>query len=64
MTIMCAWCGKIIKQGITPTSGLSDNNISHGCCKECAKIMIDVHLRQEYEKERVNNWKRYSNDPK
>ena len=27
--IICAWCGKVMKEGEEP--------VSHGICKECAK---------------------------
>ena len=34
MRIVCAWCGKIIKEG----TGEPDENVSHGICTKCAKV--------------------------
>jgi hypothetical protein len=33
LTVVCAWCKKLIKQG-------NSKDISHGICKECFNVVI------------------------
>jgi hypothetical protein len=38
MTLMCAWCKKILLQ----TKTESDEGISHGICKDCMKELKEA----------------------
>jgi len=34
ITVICAWCGKVLKQG-------NSELVSHGICEDCAAVLLE-----------------------
>ena len=49
LTIICAWCKKVLEFGDNFTFNFATGRISHGICKKCGRDMM-----KEYEKEKAN----------
>ena len=40
VTIICAWCKKVMTWGDHPVTDFALRKVSHGICKKCSKALL------------------------